>query len=645
MQEKTQKPNFFFKNVELTMEGFKFTEFEEFEVNDHMPTTIKRLMNFNCGIHMNDFFIVIVGLNRRLVTIIYRKNLKYVKTEDEIPSTHPPPCFLDASCFERSIEGKCYRCLKLLEVESVRVTFDSHVQKVLFNGDQIFLMFKTFIFIYTPLATCTLEISPMDIAVNFYLYVLTEDRILIYNEALYKTIDIDKKCKFIVPTPAHVFVMRGPFIYKITDNGAEVYFDTIQHIRDVVFDDQFMYIATNFSVMRIGLYEPSSESIHIKIPSPKLKLCDDYIILHDSNNGIGFIDKKDFQRFCFRLLNWDLIGMTAYKNEVVYLGSEELRIFRFVESYRNLEPEDPKKRCPANEPVKLRKPSDIANLINSKSVPYPHDYYGMTFNSAKCKAFEDLKLFRSDHQKELDEDLKRLLHESEMCPESIEDASEGMRRATNTLPLSGPCDLAKPQDIEKLYSDGKALNESECTRKILGINAFLRKKKIDILEDTTSEESSGGLFFDDSEYLESKNLRKDPLLEHISRKRKLRCLLLHEKTNQRMVSSFARSLSRHTINNPYTYSSPLDAFDRDYARLIRFSRKYRTYQKTSFFCRNHFSFFKRRFCPRNEEERTPRYHIYNLIQEEFKKIVGYKSNRPTKPEKRVDFSRRANSGF
>lgn len=681
MQEKVQKPNFFFKSVDLAMDGFKFTEFEEFKVNDRMPTTIRKLSHFDHEISMNDFFIVIMSITRRSATIIYKKNLKYVKTEDEIPNVHPPPYFLDVSCFNRSIEGKYYMYLKLLEAERVRLTFDSYIRKVVFNGDQIFFMFKTFIFIYTPLATCTLDIAAVDIAVNFYLYVLTADKILVYNEKLHKSIDIDKECKFIVPTPSHIFVIKDSFVYKVADNSAELYFDTLHHARDVVFDDRFMYVATKFSVMKIGLYEASSESIYIKVHTPRLKLCDKYIVLHNSNNGIGFIDKDNLQRFCFKMLNWDLTGMTTYKNEVAYLGNEELRIFTFVDVDGNLEPDGSERESFVNDPIKLRLPSEITQLINDKMGPYPYDYYGMTFNSIKFEAFEELKLFKSDQQKELDEDLKRLLRESERNPHapgsvgvwglpvssnaavpeggnirldaSIEkciNAQDCVFSQPEDDPISsavpGQADAAKKRGTGGSSFESKAPEEVECLKNILNCDTFLHNKNIDPREDTASEESSSGLFFDDSEYLESKRLRKDPLLQHISRKRRFSSSPPPaQKTKQRIYSAFTRTQSHHAINNPYTHHSPLDAFDKGHMKLIRFSRRYETYQKTLFFCKNHFKFYKKMFRPRNEEEKFPKYHIYDLIDEEFKKAIGYKPDKGDSMKKQIDLSKRTKGGF
>lgn len=45
-----------------------------------------------------------------------------------------------------------------------------------------------------------------------------------------------------------------------------------------------------------------------RLRSQRVKLFDSYTILNNTNNGIGFIDSRGLQRFCFKMFNWDLTG-------------------------------------------------------------------------------------------------------------------------------------------------------------------------------------------------------------------------------------------------------------------------------------------------------------------------------------------------
>lgn len=684
LQEKFQKPIFFFKNVDLTMDGFKFEDFEEFKVKDAIPTTMHKLQNFVNAAYMNEYYIVIVEQQRNNIKIIFRKNLKCHGSGSSLQEPIP----FKRKDFSSRLEKKFYQFLKLTEVERVRIAFNSLVKKVILNADQVIIQFEAYIFIYTPLSTCTIDVKSIDIAFNFYFHILTENQILIYNEKLHKTIDISRKCDFIVPTSAHIFLIRDSFVYKIVDNEATVYFDSLHFIKDVVFDDTHMYLSTHFSVIKLGLHVRTHESVAIKVFSPCLRLMDDFIILHDYNNGIGMFSKKDLQRFNLRSLNWDLIGLAAFKDEIAYLGSKELHLIKYKFLNKDLVAADHEEKtdsCAWPKRTYIKSPEQIKDLINSQEGPNPYDYYGVTFRNRRLKFYkkfssfkskylpkpedddfeeifnvgdnQDFNLFETEHSLDLNSKKDCVVKEetpnpntSDLCEnkkdkiaedinlksrlKDCQAASEG-NKFFDTPPLTAPSqDVSGKQKIND--KPHEFFNEDEHN-----IEEYLKNENIFTSESTSTEESEDGLFFDDEDYIKSTQPGNNEFLNAVRKRQKTST----EHVAKPLETRTAFSLIKKPINNPLTYYRPLETFKKKMKRVVRFSDKGQTYETSSFFCKSHFKFFKKRFKQRDNTELETKHQVYDLISEEFKKIVGYKTDKNKNQDKKIDLSKRMKGGF
>jgi len=704
LQEKFQKPIFFFKNVDLTMDGFKFEDFEEFQVKDTIPATMHKLQNFVNAAYMNEYYIVIVGQQRNNIKIIFRKNLKCHGSGNSLQEPIP----FKRKDFSSRREKTFYQFLKLIEVERVRIAFNSLVKKVLLNADQVIIQFESCVFIYTPLSTCTIDAKSIDIAFNFYFYILTENQILIYNEKLHKTIDISRKCDFIVPTAAHIFLIRDSFIYKIIDDEAILYFDTLHFIKDVVFDDTHMYLSTPFSIIKLGLHVRTHESIAIKVFSPCLRMMDDFVILHDYNNGIGMFLKKDLQKFNLRSLNWDLTGIAAFKNEIAYLGSKELHLIKYKFLNGDLVAADYEEKtdnCVWPRHTYIKSPEQVKDLINSQEGPDPYDYYGVTFRNRRQKFYkkflsfkskylpntddddfdeifnvgdnQDFNLFATEHNLDLNskkdfvvkeeapnfntpdlhENKKDKIAEDVNLKSRLKDCqevSEG-NKFFDTPPLTAPSqDFYKTtgksferatlsdqhQDVSGNQKTNGSFDEDEHN-----IEDYLKNENIFASESTSTEGSEDGLFFDDEDYIKSTQPGDNEFLNAVRKRQKPSAEHNVKLLGTRTPFYTAFSLIKKPINNPLTYYKPLETFNKKIKRVVRFSDKGQTYETSSFFCKSHFKFFKKRFKQRDSTELETKHQVYDFISEEFKKIVGYRTDKNKSQDKKIDLSKRMKGGF
>ncbi|ELA40852.1 uncharacterized protein VICG_02112 [Vittaforma corneae ATCC 50505] len=686
LQSKYEKPLYYFKDVKLKMDGFKFEEAVEFDVKDPLPLTTTTYAKDKKVAAMNDLFFVYMSNNKEIATIVLRRNVQYVRDGSEAASHRNKSSHVSED--GEKTEGpdccsKFFRFCKLVEKESIRIRFDSDVNKILLNGDQIIFMLVDRVVIYTLFSTSTIEAKALDIAVDRYLYILTEDAVLIYSDKLVKKIKIDKKCRFVVPTPSHIFVVRRAVVYKIAGDVAEPYFDALSYIDGCVFDEKFMYLASDYGLFKVGLYDREVARIQYAMWSLKLYLCCNHIVLFNSNSGLLFIDKNDFSRFSARNLDISLCSIATYRNTIAYICSKEVIFCEYVHANGNLELADP---SPSERVESGTTPTEEIGRTRSEHLaPYPYSLYGMTAFNRKPSAFSKLLGFKSDPE------APRIakMHEvrTARSPRAMSDKRAGTEHAqTNSVSrlLPSPA-LTQVQADHKASSgspkrhrcildaestgnpytalfgqnerfvedphiavaiDEDSLSENDMARikhEVKKAHRYLQRQACST-EESSSESEEDGLFFDE---LENQGLEiiTHPVLQSIPEtfKSKKKCRAAGKVP---MYNVFKRVYSRLGLNHPITYSVPLEAVARGKMRAIVCSRRQTAYPKSYFFIENHFDYFKRMFNPRNNEDERPyRGVIYSFIDDEFKRILGYRQAVQSRSEQKLDPVKKKQGGF
>ena len=325
-----RKAPFFFKNIKLTLDGFKFENFQEFKIHDSIRNSNTLLHRVPRLFEMNDLFIVYATFSKDILVVIFRKNIEFVRNFYDIPEDMDTPSFLAQKMFPESSDFKFYKFIKLIESKNVKFLFKNAISKILLNGDQIIVMQANVILIFSPFGVSTIEVSAIDIAIDRYLYILTENQIQIYDEGLIKTIDLAIKCNFIIPTTNNIFLIKRGTVYRINGENAEIYYECNAHVESCCFDRNHLFAATSRGIVKIGLFKKEVYSMYIKyLGTPKISINDDLVALYSPGSGCIFIKKNDFSIVNLRNLECGFSNIFLFKNCIVYSLDTEERIFEY----------------------------------------------------------------------------------------------------------------------------------------------------------------------------------------------------------------------------------------------------------------------------------------------------------------------------
>lgn len=742
LKPRFDKPLYYFKDVTLEKDGFKFQEPTEMEIKDTFPTCTRSYSLNKREIVMSDLFIVYVEMNKETATIFLRDNIKFVDNVNEIPNLMAKPHFISKEEFENDKKFKFYQFAKIIHSEKIKVRFNERVQKILINGDQIIFMLRRKIVIFNMFSSSvvSLEDRIVDMAINQYLYVLTEKSILIYSDKLLKKLDIERRCRYIIPTPDYIFLTRKSLIYQFEnpvnrnvnekDTHGIVYYSATGHIRGCISDEKYLYFTTINTLNRMAIYDKEIDSILVCPKRLKLSLSDNYIVAFDAHSGVMFIDKKNLSKFACKNYYINLAGVAVYKNTIAYLCQNELYIFDIGEKDNSIialptvgcDKFDDNAIFNVNETtcfhskkgfkkIDVKTAKEIDPIYSNYTVNLPYKSIGMNAFYPKCKVFDRLKkisvnknILRQIHEYEnkryekktkndiddivfdfADNPIEILSKRSNTYGDSQVDCSQDHFKFTSSL-IPSPqmsqgdylsqkddcCinspnehthninDVIREQNIHNLYAvpeiSTKFSLSDESKFKIM--NEYIRmKKRIEKLKkrctkhdisvskwDVEEEEESSdvvqnGLFFDEPENT-ILNRKDHFILENIigrSISTVTNSGLNDTQSNDdslkiKMKKVFRKIFKRLTLEHPILYSLPVESIKQPLHKKIGLDKSQAVYSTSSFFVKNHFDFFKRRFQPRNinEEERPLNNGIYAFIEEEFKKIVGYKQDPKSK---------------
>lgn len=427
LRPRFDKPLHYFKDVTLEKDGFKFEETNEMEIKDNLPTCTRIYSLCRRQVAMNEMFVVYIEMPKESVTILLRDNLKFVENQHEIPNMMAKPHFISKEDFENDKKFKFYQFAKIIQGEKIKVRFEERVQKVLINGDQIIFMLRRKIVIFNMFSSSvvSLEDKIVDIALDRYLYVLTEKRILIYGEKLYKTLDIEKRCRNIVPTGDYIFLTRKSLIYRFDnpvsrdinekDVNAIVYYVSIGHVSKCVSDGKYIYFTTLNTLNKMRIHDKELSSVSIHSQRMTVFLSENHIVLFDSNSGVMFIDKNTLSTFASKNYYVDLTGIAVYNNTIAYLCLSNLYIFEIegTSDSVTIVPPGPNEKYNSNtisaidestyfhsdkgfKKIDVKTAKEVDAIYSNYTVNLPYKSIGMNAFYPKCKVFDRIKKFSVD---------------------------------------------------------------------------------------------------------------------------------------------------------------------------------------------------------------------------------------------------------
>lgn len=644
LRSKYEKQLYYFDAIKLETDGFKLKEAVELKMNDSLPEEIHRSSRVGKTIAINDLYIVTVSrVSGDITTIFLRKNMKFFKNKDEIPVFLTDPKLIEKKEFKGiDEEYKFYKFCKTIENDKIRIRFENYVNKILFNGDQIIFMLADRIILYTIFSTSTIKIKPLDIAIYKYLYILTANSIHIYDEELIKTIDIDKKCKFIIPTAIGIFVIHKSIVYQIVDDQAEVFFDTIGFIESCVFDEKYLYLATNRVLYKIGIYDKDIKSFRYSEIQPRLYLTNDFLVIFNCSSGIIYIDRNDFSKFYIRNLKIDITDIASYNDTILYHCTDGLIICDY--SYKNNDITLNKPRIESPLKFNIESYEDIKTTIQDFKVSFPYELYGCTIFNKNSKLFEKLMSFnnkliksKNDIENAINNESRNSLLTEQLLPSPLLTQINSQNETVNDQCMNKVLDsLFDPSNLDhndvnienidlNIFNQNIQLNDEELKKQKKIINKaykYIQKHVYDIEESSSSSEEIE-IFFDE-EYNEKLKIITNPILKEIPKYFRSK-IKKTKKSSIHLYKVFKKVYSKLGMSNPLTYKSPVDAIDQGDKNIIALSTPIEEYPKSYFFIKNHFEYFKKRFKPRNSENEKPyKGVISSFIDDEFKRLIGYK---------------------
>lgn len=700
-----EKPLYFFKEVKLNKDGFQFEEIKEIDVRDDFPLYNRTYSKERKYTAMNDLFYVTVSTNKQIVTIILRQNMKFVEDAREIQNLLYKPYLVPGCEFKDDSKQRLYGFCKIIENQSIKIRFDGDVQKVLLNGDQIIFMLKKRVVIYTLFNSSMIKAKPVDIAVNNYLYILTEKEVLIYNEALVAKMEIEKKCRFIIPTanPEIFFLVRKSIVYKVTKGVSELYFNAHGDVISCNIDEKHLYLSTLSSLYKVNMYDKEVKSIQVFISAPKIYLCDTYIVLFNSNSGLLFIKKDDFSQFCPKNLYINICGITTYKNTVGYRCSNEILLFEFKEQNNELVPIKTVPEFGAKK-VDITSAEQFDDQIEDYYFNYPYKGYGVTAMYKKPNKFRKLLNFKvkdeclkivKKYQDEKDttglqDAFKNIVSEIADDPVQILDSKNAHLYFKSEIETAKKYFDQKAQDTATFNNTEQALNDLLPSPKMTQSDSLSQKnddldncsnmkegsleniKQVDnedfsiihkelkrikrfvskivkpnprLFEESDESDEIPELFFEDPRNIHLRET-KHPVLTSLLTFKDINSTK-KSKNKIHISKVFEKVESAYGIRHPLTFSAPLETVERKTVNSIELSKNYISYQKTFFFVENHFDFFKRRFVPKdiNEPEKECKGIINGFIEEEFKRVIGYKQNVQKEQPKVEPILKKKKGGF
>lgn len=209
--------------------------------------------------------------------------------------------------------------------------------------------------------------------------------------------------------------------------------------------------------------------------------------------------------------------------------------------------------------------------------------------------------------------------------------------------------LQKNLDIDELVKNITHLEEqslpieeieNNLKSRFSKIRSFITKENLYSIEDSESS-SFEGIIFETCEPQAT-----NPIVQYLSKSfeypKKAEC-----QQDILAYDYFKKIDIRIGINNPITIDQKIDCLENPYLYSFIFTKKYCSFPKIpTFFIPNFFEFFENRFKSRNEKEIEYKYQIYEFINEEFKKIVGYKQPSSSIPisKPKTEFKKKK-SGF
>jgi len=642
-----EKSFYYFKDVRLGPNGFEFDGITELTVDDGIPLSNKSTSKDHRKTAINDFYIVQMNNTRYIATIILRKNLKY---DTDFPHG-AAPVLIPQEEFEDMENGgeifDFYKFCKIISSEVVRVRFTSPVLKVVLNGDQIIFMQTDRVVVYTLFSSSEIKVKALDIAVSRYLYILTEDSILVYSDKLIRKIEVDTVFKFIVPTPLYILAIRHGQIYKITDEEGELYFEQAGDIISCGFDERYMYFATRHTLYRIGLYDPNDvAALRTEMPAATVNLCRDYVVLYNSNSGVMYIDKTDFSRFCRRNLALDMCDLTAYDNTIVYACIRDIMVCNYVTTPTGLQKVGLVEAV--QDTVAHPKMETVEHVLSAMAEycgPRPYTFYGQSVLSRRKSRFSNLLGYKTS------EEALQAVQQDEVSRDEVE-----MSQMIGPTPLSQP-PCTNP--YESLFSKNEKFVDDQylspvrspvliseaqqkvATKEMKRITRFIQKQIY--TPDDPSSDSESGLFFEEADNAALMEI-SHPVLRSVQKavKPKRR----HRAPGQtRMLSVFKGALAKTGLTHPVTLAMPLKRVRVGDMDDIILGKMPKRYDKSHFFVKNHFEYFKNRFEPRSTEEKPYRGVMYAFINEELRRITSGRNGITAKIEKRVEVPKAKRGGF
>jgi len=219
------------------------------------------------------------------------------------------------------------RFVELSSSEIYRVSFPTKIMEIILNGPQIIFRSNEKIYFYTPYSTSVLNVqsSDMTLAGNL-LYILTPSKILIYDESLRNTIDINCECHFIKVCGDITFLFDSSSIYKFHRESFVQAYTPGATIRKVLMDSTNLYMQAREELLIMNIFTSHVTAFKLDLEEFAIKLCDRFIIISGYNNLAVYIDKNDYSKVQMVVFNRFIQGIAGYKDTICYFSPSKVTI-------------------------------------------------------------------------------------------------------------------------------------------------------------------------------------------------------------------------------------------------------------------------------------------------------------------------------
>lgn len=351
----------FFPGLEFTDEGLRLIKGPELKFEQCIQT-VHYSSNYNTTIFESspDYFVVGEKDNSTF-RIIFRKSdagpdgdFRGLDSTDSVSTSRPGAAdSAESAC--RMAAGKASSSTAESQTRRSRqvvICTPEFILQVRIYYDQVFFRSEGRIFIYTPAATSEIEVRSVDMYLSHFLYILTQDRILVYGESLVEEIefevlrdggrgrkkrpglgmagmhnltsDASRAVSKILVLDGAIFLVRFNIVYKVVGQQCVFSHDCVRPVISACTDGSRVYLHTKDYVFSIHAYENTVWSVYTGVSCGTLHLSDDLLLLHNGRNGTLFLLPETLVCVHSELLDTEYTAVSCSGRCISYVGHSHI---------------------------------------------------------------------------------------------------------------------------------------------------------------------------------------------------------------------------------------------------------------------------------------------------------------------------------